>query len=323
VRISTLWLGAICTFAIACGGADPSSDELSPAPGEAGEAEIGTPAEENASSGESASAEEGSPDVQTLANHSSRGNGTSCAASIYNCKLRPSGGNRIAHVDGSLDWGVERDVPVLDGNGDLLAINKTSTLKFNYGTRRSINGIDHVYAMSTTNRSSGWFPLDSVKSADVLAGRVGRADAQIDDLEKMACYQVWDGIDDALASKKVVYDTKEPAGPVGEAAGDYLSRVRANGKRSINLAYSVPGLGLGSPAVDHFPVGTKFQRLNVPTDRGRPSLDIPLYKAASNGHFTVRSGDLKFVYGYVVTKQGVRRAGWIAYDALRVSSGCQ
>lgn len=249
-------------------------------------------------------------------------NGGACAMSPYNCKLRTEGGNRIAHKDGSLDWGVNVNAGVLDGNGDLLGLQKGDSLKFNYGQQRTFGGQTYVYAMTTSNHSSGWFPLSAVKSADVLAPRVGDVRAHRSGLGKMACYKVKDSSDAALEVKKIVYDTAEDPGPAGEAAGDYLPRLRANGKRSINLIYNVPGSGLGGPAIDHFPSGTKFQRLEVPTDTGRPSIDVKLWAQAANGHFTKEAGVMKFIYGYVGTKTGETRVGWIAYDALAKSSGC-
>ncbi|MGZ3455959.1 MAG: hypothetical protein ACXVEF_40510 [Polyangiales bacterium] len=248
-------------------------------------------------------------------------NGGACYLSPYNCKLRVNGGNRIMHADGSLDWGVD-DAMLLDGNGDPLGMATNSTLKFNYGQMRMFHGKHYVYAMTTTTKSSGWFPLASVKSNDVLAGRVGNVDAHRSGLGKMACYEIRDDMDETLAEKKVVYDTTASPGPAGEAAGDYLARVRANGKRSANLAFNVPGSGLGGPAIDHFPAGTKFQRLDVPTTSGAPSIDIKLWSQDSSGHFRKPAGELKFVYGYVVTKPGDVRTGWIPYPALRTSSGC-
>jgi len=250
-------------------------------------------------------------------------NGGACYLSPYNCKLRVEGGNRIQHLNGDLDWGVEKGAAVLDGNGDVLGVNNTSTLKFNYGQMRVFGGKRHVYAMTTSNSSSGWFPLAAVKSNDVLAGRVGHAVAHRAGLQKMGCYKIRDSVDATLAAKKVVYDTELSPGPAGEAAGDYLPRLRKNGKRSQNLAFNVPGSGLGGPAIDHFPVGTKFQRLDVPTSNGQPSIDIPLWTQDSSGHFRKRSGELKFVYGYVVTEDGDVRTGWMAYPALSVSSGCR
>jgi hypothetical protein len=249
-------------------------------------------------------------------------NGSACLLSPYDCKLRARGGNRIAHANGDLDWAVTPGAEVLDGNGDVLGVNKTSTLKFNYGQKRTFKGAPYVYAMTTSNKSSGWFPLSAVVSGDVLAKRVGTATAHRSGLAKMACYEVKDSSDSTLEVKKVVYDTSASPGPAGEAAGDYLPRLRANGKRSINLIYNVPGYGLGGPAIDHFPAGTKFQRLDVPTDSGAPSLDVKLWAQDSKGRFRKPAGTMKFVYGYIESKTGDVRAGWIAYDALKTSSGC-
>ena len=249
-------------------------------------------------------------------------NGGACYLSPYNCKLRVKGGNRIAHLDNTLDWGVN-DAMLLDGNGDPLGLATNSTLKFNYGQLRTFGGARYVYAMTTTTRSSGWFPLASVKSSDVLIGRVGNVDGHRAGLAKMGCYAIRNDIDDRLAEKKIVYDTEANPGPSGEAAGDYLPRLRANGKRSANLAYNVPGSGLGGPAIDHFPAGTKFQRLDVSTSTGAPSIDVKLWSQDSSGHFRKQSGELKFVYGYVVSRPGDVRAGWIPYPALQQSTGCK
>jgi hypothetical protein len=138
----------------------------------------------------------------------------------------------------------------------------------------------------------------------------------------MHCYAIRDSADPTLAEKKVVYDTKEDPGPAGEAAGDYLPRLRANNKRSVNLIFNTPGSALGGPAIDHFPAGTKFQRLDVPTDSGPPSIDVKLWSQDGNGKFRTPAGALKFVYGYIGSKTGDTRVGWMAYDALAVSSGC-
>lgn len=250
-------------------------------------------------------------------------NGGSCYASPYNCKLRNEGGNRIMHKDGSIEWGVNTGVNILDGNGDVMFLSKSTELKFNYGQKRTFGGKSYVFAMSTSNKSSGWFPLDAVKSKDVLKDRVGDATAHRAGLSKMACYEVRNDMDPKLAEKKVVFDTDSNPGDTGEAAGDYLPKIRANGKRSINLIYNTPGYALGGPAIDHFPAGTRFQRLDVPTDNGPPSIDIPLWVQDGNGEFKKHSGDLKFVYGYVVSKTGEVRTGWMAYPGIKPSSGCK
>ena len=107
-----------------------------------------------------------------------------------------------------------------------------------------------------------------------------------------------------------------------ERAGDYQPLVRNNGVRSANLTFNVPGFGLGGVAVDHFPAGTKFRRLDVPTSNGAPSIDIPLYVKDSAGRYRKKSGEMKFIYGYIMAKTGTKRVGWMAYDALLASGGC-
>jgi hypothetical protein len=261
-------------------------------------------------------------EAQDALNYTSGVNGGACYKSAYNCKLRVSGGNRILHVDGDDTWAVDPGQTVLDGNGAALGVNSASQLKFNYGQMRTFNGESYVFAMSTSTASSGWFPLAGVVSGDVLEQRVGHVSAHQSGLGHMSCYVVKDSTDDTLARKKVVYDSSSSPGPSGEAAGDYLAKVRANGLRSINLVFNTPGYALGGVAVDHFPAGTKFQRVDVPTDSGAPSVDVPLWEQASNGHFTKAAGSLKFIYGYVIAATGTLRAGWMAYPALTPSSGC-
>lgn len=247
-------------------------------------------------------------------------NGDACKVSPYNCKLRVSGGNRVATNDPDDDnsWAVQQGVPVLDGNGDVMAISTKTRAKFNYGQKRSFGGEDYVFAMSTSNSSAGWMPLSSILGAESFASKVGHVSAKGAGLEEMGCYEVKSSHDPVLELEKVVYDSKS----THERAGDYLPLPRANGQRSVNLVFNVPGFALGGPAIDHFPAGTKFQRLDVPTDHGAPSIDIPLYVKDSKGRYRKKSGTMKFVYGYVLAATGTKRNGWMAYDALKVSSGC-
>lgn len=74
---------------------------------------------------------------------------------------------------------------------------------------------------------------------------------------------------------------------------------------------------------DHFPAGVKFQRVDVPTSSGRPSIAIPLWVQDGAGRYRKQSGTLRFLYGYVRTPGGTRRFGWMARPALEVSSGCR
>lgn len=245
-------------------------------------------------------------------------NGKACARSPFNCKLRVEGGNAIDNSKGEELWGVEHDY-IVDGNGDPMIMNTWNHLRFNYGQDRRMNGRTYVYARSSSNGSSGWFPIDKVKGESSLRKRVGEVNAKDPKQGKMACYEIRDSHSETLAAKKVVYDAQTD----NERAGDYLPLPRKNGRRYSNLAFSVPGSALGAPAVDIFPSGTKFQRVDVPTKSGKPSLDVPLWVDNGKGRYTQRSGSLKFVYGYVVAKDGTKRFGWMALSALTKSTGCK
>lgn len=246
-------------------------------------------------------------------------NGNHCKASPYNCRFR-GGGSRVQNAAGDITWAITPGASVRDGNGDVLATESRTRLIFNYGQTRALAGKAHALAISTSNSSAGWYPFDHIVSEASFRDHVGNVDAQDPRDGKMACYEIRNSHDASIALKKVVYDSQE--GPDGhERAGDYLPLVRKNGRRSSNLLFMVPGFGLGGAASDHYVAGTKFRRVSVPTSSGRPSISIPLWVANSNGRYIVRSGSLRFIYGYIVGN-GVKRFGWMALDALEVSSGC-
>jgi len=244
-------------------------------------------------------------------------NGSVCKESGYNCKLRATGGNRVENAQENL-WAVDDD-EVVDGNGDYMGMNTRDHIEFNYGQTRRIGNKTYAFATSTSTSSAGWFPIGSIASEKTFRSRVGEVNAHGAGLKKMACYEIKNSHDASRELLKVVYDSK-----VGhERAGDYMPLVRKNGKRYANLAYNVPGFSLGGVAVDIFPAGTRFQRVDVPTNDGPPSIDIPLYKKDSAGRYRKKAGTMKFVYGYVVAKDGTRRNGWMAYESLKSSSGCK
>ncbi|MEP7120133.1 MAG: hypothetical protein ABJE95_04445 [Byssovorax sp.] len=115
-------------------------------------------------------------------------------------------------------------------------------------------------------------------------------------------------------------DSAAAPGPSGEAAGDYLPRLRTNNKRSINLIFNTPGSGLGGPAIDHLPTGTKFQRLDVPTDAGHPSIDVKLWSQDGNGKFLAPAGTMKFVCGSIQSKTGDTRVGWMGNAVAAIAA---
>jgi hypothetical protein len=245
-------------------------------------------------------------------------NGSACLHSPYNCKLRKEGGNRVQSPSDDLLWDVRAGI-VRDGNAQPMVTDANGgRIKINYGQTRHFAGKTHVMAMSTENKSAGWYPIDAVVAQDTLRRRIGNVDGKDPQMGKLGCYEIRNtDVDPAFALKKVVRDSDSDH----ERAGDYMPLVRANGKRYANLAFNVAGDGLGSPAIDIFVAGTKFQRVNVPTNSGRPHISLRLYTAAANGAYTKPAGTMAFFYGYIVSADNVKRFGWMAQDALKASTG--
>jgi len=247
-------------------------------------------------------------------------NSANCIASPFNCRFR-AGSSRVQNAAGDESWAVTPGASIRDGKGNVLSVSTNKHMTFNYGQTRSIAGKAHALALSTSNGSSGWYPYDHIVSEASFRDKVGNVDAKDPGEGKMACYEIRNSHDKNIELKKVVYDSK--VGAEGhERAGDYLPLVRSNGKRSANLVFSVPGFGLGGATSDHFQAGAKFQRVSVPTKTGAPSIAIPLWVADSDGRYIVRSGSMRFIYGYINGDGGVKRYGWMAMDALTTSSGC-
>ncbi|HEU0035073.1 MAG TPA: hypothetical protein VFQ53_30815 [Kofleriaceae bacterium] len=244
-------------------------------------------------------------------------NGDYCIASPYNCRFR-QGSSRVMTASGSDSWGVATGASVRDGNGTVLATQTGTRMTFNYGQTRLLAGKAHALALTTSNGSAGWYPIDHILGETSFRAHNGEVNAKDPQAGTMACYEIRNSHDASIELKKVVYDSHA----THERAGDYLPLVRANGRRSANLVFSVPGFGLGGATTDHFPAGTRFQRVNVPTATGRPSITIPLWVKDGDGRYRVHSGDLRFFYGFVRASDGVKRFGWMAEDALQVSAGC-
>jgi hypothetical protein len=244
-------------------------------------------------------------------------NGRYCVASPFNCRFR-QGSSRVTTAGGDESWGIAPGASVRDGNGTPMIKETRSRLTFNYGQTRLLAGKAHALALSTSNGSAGWYPIDHILGETSFRARNGEVNAKDPGRGKMACYEVRSFHDPDLELKKVVYDSTA----THERAGDYLPLPRENGQRSVNLVFSVPGFGLGGATTDHFPAGTRFQRVDVPTSSGRPSISIPLWVKDGSGRYRKQSGTMRFLYGYVRAEDGVKRWGWMAQDALEVSSGC-
>ncbi|MBX3229390.1 MAG: hypothetical protein KIT84_17770 [Labilithrix sp.] len=249
-------------------------------------------------------------------------NGETCKRSRYNCSLR-AGGQRVRRADGGETWAVDpakSPVPVVDGNGEEMGRSTFSKFTLNYGQSRRIDGVRYVYALSTGLASGGWVPIDAFADREALAKAIGKMDAKGANLSPMACYEIGTTYPARLDTLKVVRGAKE-----GEAKepNDYLPQVRKNGEVYGTLSFNVPGDDLGGANTDIFPAGTKFQRLNVPTAEGAPSLDAKLYaRTKGTDKYTTPAGAMKFIYGYVTSTTGEVRYGWAALDGLEVSSDC-
>ena len=245
-------------------------------------------------------------------------NGDWCIASPFNCRFRAPGvSQRVVTASGLESWGIEPGASLRDGHGDPLAIVTNTRLTFNYGQTRELAGKAHALALSSSNGSAGWYPIERILGEASFRARMGEVNARDPRDGEMACYAIRNSHDASIELRKVVYDSQA----THERAGDYLPLVRANGRRSANLIFMVPGFGLGGASTDHFPAGTKFQRVHVPTETGRPSITIPLWVKDGAGRYRKRAGSMTFLYGYV-RANGVKRFGWMARDALAVSSGC-
>lgn len=244
-------------------------------------------------------------------------NGNFCIASTYNCRFR-EGGSRVETQAGGDTWGIATGASVRDGNGTVLATQTATRLTFNYGQTRLLAGKAHALALTTSNGSAGWYPIDHILGEASFRKQNGEVNGRDPGKGEMACYQIKNTHDASIELRKVVKDSTA----THERAGDYLPLVRANGQRSANLVFSVPGFGLGGATTDHFVAGTKFQRVQVPTFAGVPSITIPLWSKNTAGRYLKLDGELRFFYGFVRASDGVKRFGWMAEEALQVSTGC-
>ena len=243
-------------------------------------------------------------------------NGDWCAVSPYNCRFRAPGvSQRVVTANGHETWGIDNSASLRDGHGDVLGHITNTKLTFNYGQTRKLAGKAHALALGTSNSSAGWYPIDHILAESSFRARVGEVNAKDPKEGRMACYEIRNSHDTDIELRKVVYDSHAEH----ERAGDYLALERANGKRSANLIFMVPGFGLGGATTDHFPAGSKFHRVYVPTNTGHPSITIPLWVKDGAGRYRKRAGSMMFLYGFIVGDGGVKRFGWMARDALKVS----
>jgi hypothetical protein len=221
-----------------------------------------------------------------------------CDRSPYNCKLPAAHKDRnriFNYATNSYDWPIAPGTALLDGLGNVRGKVKGSSVRINYGGRKKIHAVAHVYAfavgLDTGVTASGWVREDALDNAPikrmptVKLGNPGKGDYE-------ATWVVSGGDPGSIAGLKVIKDFDGNNG----AGTDYLVRPG----NVVNFLYNLPGSG--GVATDTFPVGVTFKR-----SKGVEQLSVPLYHEGG----TKQVGHMDFIYGHIGG-----RYGWIARDAL-------
>lgn len=115
-------------------------------------------------------------------------NSKGCTRSAYNCALNPGAGSqRASRADetwtvgprwltdnGFVDPATKAArVPVLDGNGELMALSTKTAFTLNHGQARRLKDRTWVMALRAGVGSAGWVPRDAFLHADSLRAKVG------------------------------------------------------------------------------------------------------------------------------------------------------
>lgn len=225
-----------------------------------------------------------------------------CDRSPYNCKLPAAHKDRnriFNYATNSYDWPISANTALLDGLGNERGHVAESSVRINYGLRKHLHGVNHVYAfaakLDTKLMASGWIKESAVKDGPITRMKtVALTDPGHGDYETV--WTVTGGNNAEYEGLKVVKDWSDG----GCNATDYL--VRPGG--FFNLLYNLPGSG--GVAIDTFPLGVTFRRA-----KGVNQLDINLYNPGGT-HVVDK---MYFVYGHVGG-----RYGWVAKAALTAAS---
>ena len=227
-----------------------------------------------------------------------------CVKSNFNCTLPDHAydnvdRNRFFTQTGNIKWSVAPNTVAVDGRGEPLG-KVVSQIEINYGQRKTINGVPHVYGFRMTLAggvpASAFVPESAVKGdtkrmPTVVHGNPGRGDG--------AKYRITGG-NPAKFKDKQGRDLKISKNGTGNLeANDYL--VRPQG--SVHMLYSVPGFQIGGLATDTIRADRNVEFVRT---RDVGSITVPTYSVSG-----VPGPDMKFVYGRVG-----QRWGWIALDAL-------
>lgn len=298
-------LSVLALAVVACG--DDDAAPSSPNDGGASEASASPSSDGGAGPGPGPGGDAGSNDdvegePATLAVDPKQG--TDDCKGPFNCVLPnpdKSDRNRMTNPKtGTKDWPVFGQPPIFDGSARSRGKVLDSSIQINYGQRKLLLGLPHVYAFSAKTddgQASSWVAEGSIKDADEIAKMptVAARDPGMGDYS--ASFTIRGGDASVLAlygDAKVVSKSTSN----NEAATDYLLRPG----NVVNMLYALPGSGGVSNDTWPANVDLAFRRA-----RGVASVYVPLY---TKGTDTV-IGTQRFIYGRVGD-----RFGWMARDAL-------
>lgn len=240
-----------------------------------------------------------------------------CVRSKFNCSIATEKGQRVVSVrTGRRSWDVNES-NIMDGNGRILAVNKKKRVEINNRTFRFFDSQEYFMAVSTSNGSAGWLPISSLRHKDdFLISRDPNWEYKPEQINIIQCYVVKnsDSSYDIL-DYKVVFDSISK----NEKVADYASIKRKNGVYSVNLVASVPGFGLGAPAIDHFVAGSTFFQIPVDKDASLFDISARYWGSDKQGRFRIHRGNLSFYFGYfrfAHSGSHGRRFGWVSSEAL-------
>ncbi len=275
---------------------------------------------------------EGDEEVASLGADGITGaHGEKCDRSPYNCKVPnfesiPAGVARdtnraFNHFDKSYHWPVDGEPALRDGDNNIrgyLAGDEglPHQIKLNFGARKKLGGVEHVYAFSGRLTSgqpvSGWIPTSSIKRPKTLAKMPSASPADPGTSYYETDWVVTGG--DLLADHQTL-ELNDRYGDLrvnpnvtdAERASDYLVRQWDAGtqKGYVNFLYNLPHSG--GVTRDTLPMCVHFKRF-----KGVDQLESELWFTDSIYKSKLT---LHFVFGTI----GGRR-GWITKEMLTPAS---
>lgn len=251
----------------------------------------------------------------------------------YNARLpNPVGGNRARRTTGGAcegdlarhnaactRWPITGNPPLRNGFGDERGVITDTYALINYGVRRTLGGVSHVYVFAAHTRNaagetglvSGWMPESAITDRSVTSiptvtardpGGTFTPYTLVGAAVDTSYFVHTPGLARDLADRKLrlAYTSG------GSNASDYyVRRTWASEPAQVNVLFGLPGNG--GVSSDTVPASTTERPVHFFAANGVPRVSSYLYQACSENS----DARLEFVYGYVDTPDG-RRFGWVA-----------